>query len=162
MGTDLWTQELCWGITQQRGLSLMMTPEERKAKVARINEEALNKGNLDAFDELYAPDFVRHNPPFPDRGLAAYKQYMREWTKAYSALHFTLDGQTIEGDKGVVWWTYRGTHTGESPASVTYGTRPTGKPVTFTGINLSRWVGDKVVEEWVWVDYLGVQKQTKE
>jgi predicted ester cyclase len=139
-----------------------MKPEERKAKVARIDEESLNKGNLDAMDELYTPNYCRHAPPFADKDLAGYKQYMREWTSAYSELHFTLDGQIMEGDMGVVWWTYRGKHTSESPASVTYGTKPTGKPVIFTGCTLGRWVGDQVAEEWVWVDYMGIQKQIKE
>jgi hypothetical protein len=40
--------------------------EENKAIVRRIIDEALNgQGNLDVADELFAPDYVGHNPASP-------------------------------------------------------------------------------------------------
>jgi ketosteroid isomerase-like protein len=45
-----------------------MTPEENKALVRRFYEE-IDKGNLDAMDELVAEDYLDHNPP-PFPGLA--------------------------------------------------------------------------------------------
>jgi hypothetical protein len=39
--------------------------EENKAFSQRFVEEALNKGNLDVVDEVYASTFVSHDPPLP-------------------------------------------------------------------------------------------------
>lgn len=35
--------------------------ENNKALLRRFNEEVYNRGNLDAADELLAPDFVDHS-----------------------------------------------------------------------------------------------------
>ena len=39
-----------------------MSPEENKALVRRFYAE-IDKGNLDAMDELVAEDYIDHNPP---------------------------------------------------------------------------------------------------
>jgi len=42
-----------------------MSTDENKAIVRRFYEE-IDKGNLDAMDELVAEDYIDHNPPpFP-------------------------------------------------------------------------------------------------
>ena len=62
-----------------------MSLEEFKARYRRALEEAYYKGNLDALDELYAPDVVIHRPPHPDiRGLGEYKQHVLTARQAYS------------------------------------------------------------------------------
>ena len=43
-----------------------MSAEENKAIVDRFNVE-LNKGNLDAVDEFFAPDFIGHSTLSPER-----------------------------------------------------------------------------------------------
>jgi hypothetical protein len=59
----------------------MTTPEDLAA-LWRPTDEAWNKGNLDALDEVYSPNLVYHQPPFPDFvGLAAYKKYIRHYWK---------------------------------------------------------------------------------
>ena len=42
-----------------------MSIEENKALVLRLVEEVWNQGNLAVFDELYAPDFIFHDPGLP-------------------------------------------------------------------------------------------------
>jgi predicted ester cyclase len=59
-----------------------------------------------------------------------------------------------EGNK-VVWrYTVRGTHQGEF-----MGIAPTGKSITLTGILVSRFADDKVVEDWNNYDALGLMQQ---
>ncbi len=51
-----------------------MSVEENKAVARRWYEEVVAQGNLALIDELFAPDFMSHNPPLPsslDRPLAA-------------------------------------------------------------------------------------------
>ena len=42
-----------------------MSTEDNKALIRRLIEEVWNQGNLAVFDELYAPDFIFHDPGLP-------------------------------------------------------------------------------------------------
>jgi predicted ester cyclase len=61
------------------------------------------------------------------------------------------------GDKVVVRWRLRGTHSG-----AVAGIRPTKRPVDVTGINIYRFRGNLVVESWGEVDSAGLAKQACE
>ena len=126
-----------------------------KATIRRVFDEAYNKGNLDAFDEIYASDFVRHRPPLPDIvGLAAYKRSIAGLRGTYPDLELVVDEIIVEGNSNAVRWTMRGTHTGQGGSFA-----PTGKRVMFTGITVSHSVDGKVVEVWANIDNLGVMQQ---
>jgi predicted SnoaL-like aldol condensation-catalyzing enzyme len=43
-----------------------MTTEENEAIVHRFVEEVMNRGNLDAAEDLIAPDHVNHDPTAPE------------------------------------------------------------------------------------------------
>jgi predicted ester cyclase len=60
----------------------------------------------------------------------------------------------VDGDKVIVRWTCRGTHRG-----VFRGVAPTGKQVTFGGMNIYRIVAGKIVERWAYEDGLGLLQQ---
>lgn len=62
-----------------------MSLKELKDKIIWAEEEAWLKGNVDAMDELFAPDMVLHMFPFPDiKGLEAAKQGVRVQLQSYS------------------------------------------------------------------------------
>ncbi len=136
-----------------------MTPEEMKAMVTRQTEEGWNKGNMAAFDETCAPNFVAHHPTNPTKDLEGYKKYTNAVRTSYPDMHFTIHDLIAEGDKAVMRWTYEGTDTGGSPS---VGTPPSGKHVTFTGISIFRFEGGKMAEEWTEADFLGLRKQFAE
>lgn len=130
-----------------------MGEEERKAAYNRVVEEAYNKGNLDVLDEVYASDYVYHNPPSPDIvGLEAYKQHNADIRSAFPDLQLTLDDSIIEVDRSAFRFTFRGTHTGQSPAMPV---PPTGKQVTMISCLIAHWVDGKIVEGWDYLDSLG-------
>ena len=54
-----------------------MSTEENKAVSRRVAEEIFNGGNLDLADELYASDYVLHDPSLPEDliGPEGIKQY---------------------------------------------------------------------------------------
>jgi predicted ester cyclase len=66
----------------------------------------------------------------------------------------TIDDLVGEGDKVVVRWTGRGTHSGPWQ-----GRPPTGRTVTTTGIDIERMADGKIVQEDGEVDMLGFLRQ---
>src|SRR5258708_34515332 len=87
-----------------------MSTEENKALVRRLIEEVWNQGNLAIFDELYAPDFIFHDPGLPQvRTREEDKQWIARILKAFSDFHITIDDLIAEGDQVVVRFTSRGT-----------------------------------------------------
>ena len=134
-----------------------MSTEAIKAKNRLYVDEVWNKGNLEVFEDIFAPNYVRHQPPYPDMDFAAFKQHILNTRAAYPDVKITLDEpEIIEGNRLASRWTYRGTQTGQSP---TTGASPTGKKVTFSGCIVGHYLGDKIVEEWEYGDYLGLLQQ---
>ncbi len=134
-----------------------MSAEENKAVVRREIEELFTQGgNLDATDELYAPDYVGHAPPFEDiRGIEGAKQFAATYREAFPDLQTTIEDEIAEGDKIVTRWTASGTHQGETedlgPA--------TGNRVEATGISIYKFADGKIVESWDHFDALGMMQQ---
>jgi steroid delta-isomerase-like uncharacterized protein len=134
-----------------------MTPEEHKAKVRQVIDEAYGKGNLDALDEVNAPDAVWHQRPGPDiKGMDAYKQMVTNLRNALSDFKFTVDEYIAEGDINAMRWTIQGTHSGQL---MNLPVPPTGKQVTMNGILMTRLVNGKAVEHWNYSDMLGFMQQ---
>ncbi len=89
-----------------------MSTEENKATVRRLIEEVWNQGNLAVFDELYAPNFIFHDPNLPRvRTREDDKRWITETLNAYPDLHMTSEDMIAEGDRVVVRLTARGTNT---------------------------------------------------
>ena len=133
-----------------------MSIEENKALVRREYEEGVNKGNLAVLDEIFAPDYAGHlgGLPEPIRGREAFKRFITTWRTAFPDLYTTIEDMIAEGDRVVVRHTWRGTQKGEFS-----GISPTGRQVIFTGIDIYRIAGGKIVEEWDNNDDLGMLQQ---
>jgi serine phosphatase RsbU (regulator of sigma subunit)/ketosteroid isomerase-like protein len=121
-----------------------MPSEEKKALVRRFYEAHL-KGDLDAMQEMMAPDFADRSlfPGQDGSDREAYIQGIAEDQASISSMRFTIDDQIAEGDKVVTRYTERSIHRGEY-----LGVAPTGKEVFSTGIDIHRIAGDKIAEEW--------------
>jgi predicted ester cyclase len=69
-------------------------------------------------------------------------------------VHYTLDLLIAEDDLVAVRWTMTGTHTGP------WGDQPpTGRRLSYSGVNIFRFSEGKVVEIWNHRDDLGAQQQ---
>ena len=133
-----------------------MSTENNKALIRRVNEEAINQGNLALLDELVGSDYVEYDPNYPQpvRGAEGLKQYFQTFRSAFPDLHFTIEDIIGEGDTVAVRQTGRGTHQGEL-----FGIPPTGKQLTVTAMHFHRFVNGKVVESWVNSDSMGMLQQ---
>jgi predicted ester cyclase len=118
--------------------------EENKAVVRREQEELWNHtGNLDAAEEIFAPDYVE-----------AAKQEAADFRRGFPEVRSTIEDLVAEGDKVAARWMARATHQGEY-----MGIPPTGKEVEFTGISVYRIEGGKIAESWTVEDEFGLMRQ---
>ena len=98
--------------------------EENKAIVRRMIDELLNgQGNLNVADELFAPEYVGHNPASSQdtRGPEGVKEFASMFRSAFPDVHFSVEDQVAEGDKVVTRWRGSGTHQGDFLASLLQG-----------------------------------------
>ena len=123
--------------------------------VRRIFEEAFNNGNFAFAEQLIDANYVDHSPiPSPAPGLEGFKKRIAMMRSVFSNLEFTVDDLLAEGEKIAFRWTFRGLHTG-----MFAGRPPTGKPVTFAGINIEYLVDGKIVEHWSVFDMQNLMQQ---
>ena len=131
--------------------------EELKPMVRKIYEEVYNKGNLALLEDLIDPKYIRHQPPMKTvKGLDAYRKFVTDVRNAYTNFEIRLDEILVDGNKTVVRLTLSGKHTGKTPTLLA---PPTGKEIEMMGCTVSTWENGKVVEEWVYNDYMGLTHQ---
>ena len=121
-----------------------MSVEENEAIVRRVVEEFWNKRDMEVADELFATNYVNHDPVMGElEGLEGFKQWATQGLTGFPDLQITIEDMVAEGDKVAVRLTATGTHTGEF-----MGVPPTGVHVTNTRIHIFRFAGGKIVESW--------------
>ena len=131
-----------------------MSAEENKALIRRFYEE-IDKGNIDAMDEMVAEDYIDHSPvPFATAtGLEGLKQTFRIFEKATPG-HHVIEDQIAEGDKVVTRLTSIGKHEGDLP-----GAPRTGNDMKMTSITIHRIANGKLVEKWSEKDMIALLTQ---
>jgi serine phosphatase RsbU (regulator of sigma subunit)/ketosteroid isomerase-like protein len=121
-----------------------MSVEENKALVRRFLE-AHAKGDLDALEEMLAPDFVDHNLiPGQEPGREGYLRSFTEYHAAYSDTRYVIEKQVAEGDEVVTSFAVSSTH----DRGEWMGLVPTGKEFKALLVLIHRIVGGKIAEEW--------------
>jgi steroid delta-isomerase-like uncharacterized protein len=132
--------------------------EENKALIRREIEEVFSaQGDLDVADEIFAPEYVSHDPISPEEvrgGPEGAKEFAMMYRNAFPDVQLSIEDQIAEGDKVVTRWIGSGTHLGEL-----MGIAPTGNQVRVAGMTISRIEEGKIAEEWEIYDALGMMQQ---
>jgi len=130
--------------------------ELNKNVVRRLFEEVWNKGNLPVADELFSPNYARHDSSTPDvgRGPESEKKRATLYRTAFPDLRLTVEDIIAEGETVMARWSCRGTHKGDLS-----GIAPTGKQFTISGITVGRLANGKIAESYVNWDALGLMQQ---
>ncbi len=131
-----------------------MQVETNTTVASRWYEEVFNAGKIELIDELFASNFVDHDPSNPLPGLEGVRQLVSMYRGAFPDLHITIEDEITAGDKVVTRFTGRGTHKGSL-----MGIPPTGKRVTLTAIDILRFENGRIVEHWGNQDLLGMMQQ---
>ncbi len=118
--------------------------EKNKALVRRFME-ARAKADLNAIEEMMAPDFISHGfIPGQQPGREGLKRWIAEIAATFSNRRRFIEDQVAEGDKVVTRYTLRATHDRKE----IMGVAPTGREVTYKAIVIHRISGGKIAEEW--------------
>jgi steroid delta-isomerase-like uncharacterized protein len=132
-----------------------MTGEERKALVRRTINEVVNKGNLAPVDGFFAANYVFHSADGTQlNGAAQFKQFITMLRGAFPDIQYNVDDIACDGDLVAVRASFTGTNTGSLR-----GMPPTGKKVIMQEALFYRMQGDKVVEEWQFINQMALLQQ---
>jgi serine phosphatase RsbU (regulator of sigma subunit) len=119
--------------------------EEKNKALVRRFWESVARGDMDALDELLAPDFVDHSLlDGQEPGREGYKQQVAEQHAALSDIRPIIEDQLAKGDKVVTRITWRSIHDrGEY-----FGLMPRDKEIVVTAMSMHRIERGKIAEEW--------------
>ena len=124
----------------------------------RVLVELWGEGKLEVADELYVTEYVDHVGRGPEAsrvvGPTGIKQAVTLFRTAFPDLRYTVEAQIAEGELLLSRFSASGTQTGPF-----MGAPPSGKSVTYTGMDLNRIVRGKIVESWVNYDALALLQQ---
>jgi predicted ester cyclase len=118
---------------------------DRVSRVRRLIEERMfEKVEKGSKTDLFSPNFVAHTPwhTAVKHGAVNAKEKGPFVQRLFSDASISVLEAVEDGDKVVVHWRLRGKWT--KPFA---GIKPTGQPIDITGMNIYRFVGDKIVEE---------------
>jgi len=124
---------------------------ERNKAIVRKYVEAYNKQDLQAVDELLAPDYFDHTHQVGPDGT---KQLIAMGFKAFPDWHESVQDIIAEGDKVWVLLQYSGTHVGDWR-----GLPPTGNRINTMAVDIYRVVDGKLSEYWNVTDSMPLLKQ---
>jgi steroid delta-isomerase-like uncharacterized protein len=137
--------------------STAATSVERNKAVSRRWIEVFNARDNAAEADVRAPDYVAYAPVSlePDPlDSEAWTRFLSGFVEAFPDLQITVEGAVGEGDLVAQRVHFKGTHKGEFQ-----GLPPTNRQVSFSGLELNRFVDGRVAEHWFQMDALTLLQQ---
>jgi steroid delta-isomerase-like uncharacterized protein len=133
------------------------TSVERNKAVSRRWIEVFNERDDAGEADVRAQDYVAHAPvslePTP-LDSEAWTQFLAGFVKGFPDLQITVEDAVGEDDLVAQRVHFAGTHTGEFQ-----GLPPTHRKVSFSGLELNRFVDGRVAEHWFQMDSLTLLQQ---
>ncbi|WP_329261667.1 ester cyclase [Streptomyces sp. NBC_01478] len=133
-----------------------MTTTERNMDLLRTAYRSLEKGELDACVGMLTEDFLANVPGLPDplHGREVWRQGARAMLDAFPDLRVDVQDMFAVGDKVTALVSFHGTHQGAFQQF-----EATGRQVAYRSIEVYRFEGDRIAEEWVAPDMIGLMGQ---
>ena len=125
---------------------------EANKEIVRSFADAGNRNDLEAFDALLAPDFIRHCEATPEVTVTScedFKEFYRETARTFPDQQMTLESLVAEGDRVAFWGTFSGNQEGPMGPFP-----PTGKRLESEIGGMFRIEAGRIAELWVTWDNL--------
>jgi predicted ester cyclase len=130
------------------------TIEQHKENFRRLMSET-HEGNLGIIDEIVDEDVVTHGFFGMDAtNRDEYKEFFVGFGSAFGDQEFVIQDLIAEEDLLVVHFSISAVHQGRI-----LGVEPTGKGLSWTGTAIDRYEDGKIVEAWLYPDYLAILDQ---
>jgi uncharacterized protein len=128
---------------------------ENIKKYKAVWENVYKNRNLDAFNlDNYHEDARLITGPVTLVGIDSIKAYYNNYLTGFSNGRLTINEIIGQGDRLVMYWTFKGNHSGEF-----FGVPATGKDINLQGVTLIRMRDGKIAEEQDFVDNLDLMDQ---
>jgi steroid delta-isomerase-like uncharacterized protein len=133
-----------------------MTTTERNMALLRTAYRSLENGELDACVGMLTEKFIASVPGLPDplHGPEVWRQGARAMLEAFPDLKIDVQDMFGTGDKVTALVSFHGTHQGAFQEFAA-----TGRQVAYRSIEVYRFEGDRIAEEWVVPDMLSLLRQ---
>ncbi len=118
--------------------------EQNKAVARKFYQEFFDNKNINALEEVCSPDFVDHSPmPGMAGGLQGMRDMMGIFQKAFPDMKTHIEDMISEGDLVATRFHITATHSGSMS-----GETPTGKQITFHGMDWISFKDGKATGAW--------------
>ena len=119
-----------------------MEASDKKTIIRRFIEEIENTGDVTKIHEFISEDYVEvHDGIHHQIGIQGAVDHVLGVRRVFPDLKLTIENQISEGEWVATLYSVTGTF-----RDVWFGMKPTGRPITFTGVNIDRVHGGKIIE----------------
>ena len=117
--------------------------------MSRRSIEMWSSNNSERPEDIFTENYINHQEPdveggTSDKSLEAWKELVSGYHEAFSDSKVRVLMQIANQDLVATRWEFTATHSGDF-----MGVSPTGMQVSWTGVQIDRFQGDKIVESWV-------------
>ncbi len=130
--------------------------KEANIETAKRMGEAINKGNLEAFHQIFAADVVDHDPaPDQGKGPEGFIGFFTQFRSAFPDLKIAVEHMVADEDNVAIAYTVTGTQNGPFQ-----GIPATGKKIKARGMQIAKFNADaQIKERWGSSDEAGILQQ---
>ena len=127
-----------------------------KTVAASWMREVWQRGDVSAIDTLHAPDFIDRSPTGRTPNNEGFKEGVTQLYAAFPDFFAETEDLVIDtpAGKAVIRWSATGTHKGAF-----MGLPPTGKRITFRGIEILHIQDGRIIERWGEWDGMDLMEQ---
>lgn len=119
-----------------------MGKTDNKTIIRRYVEQIENTGDVSEIHEFISDDYVEiYDGKRYNMGIKGAIDHVLGVRNVFPDLKMTIENQISEGEWVVTVYSVTGTFTKDW-----FGMKPTGKPITFTGVNVDRIKNGKIIE----------------
>jgi steroid delta-isomerase-like uncharacterized protein len=129
--------------------------QQKNKQVVRQFFEAADRQDIEGMEQLVSStNYLFHFPGIPPMDWNTHKQFFTAFTSSFPDLRHEIVDMVAEGDKVAVRFKVTGTHKGELQ-----GIPSTGKKVSFIAMDFITLMDNKISEDWLSVDMMGLMQQ---
>jgi steroid delta-isomerase-like uncharacterized protein len=131
-----------------------MSQQDNIAATKRLGE-AVNSGNLEALNDVFAPNVLDRDPASDQEpGPAGFIHFFTGFRAAFPDLNIAVEQLVADEDNVAIAYTVTGTHEGDF-----LGIPATGRKIKARGVQIARFENGQIVERWGSSDQLGILQQ---